>query len=494
MPAIASGPGLRAARIVIRAALGLALLPVPAALASPLKVDAGDTAWMMTATALVLVISIPGLALFYGGLVRTKNTLSMLTQVFTIVAAVAILWIVVGYSLTFTSGPAGGLIGGLGKTFLRGITADSVVATRTPGFGIPEYTFICFQMMFACITPAILVGAFAERLRFSSVLIVTLLWFLVVYVPIAHMTWHGPAPDAVAAAAKAFAEATGAEARRLALETMAQLQREAGAFYGWGFLDFAGGSVIHVNAGIAGLVGAVMIGRRIGYGRQSMAPHSVTLTMLGACLMWVGWIGFNGGSSLRADKIAALAVANTIVAAAAGALAWTLAEVFARGRPSLVGLLSGMLAGLVAVTPCAGYVAPMGSVVIAMVAALLCFWFCTEVKARFNYDDSLDVFGLHCIAGLAGTLLVAVFASPQLGGTIGPDLGFHAGLVRGGEYSITAQLWIQIKAVMATMAWSAYVSALLFWLIDITLGLRLPEQIEERGLDIVDHGERAYNY
>lgn len=475
--------------IALAASLALTITP---ASAQTLQVQAGDTAWMLTATALVLLMAVPGLAMFYGGLVRAKNALSMATQVFAVVCLAAIIWALVGYSLTYTSGVLPGFVGGFSKVLLLGIEPDQLAATGTAGIGLPEFAYVAFQMTFACITPAIIVGAFAERMRFQAMLLFIALWIVLVYVPIAHMAWYHVAPDAMAEATKAVVTAAPGEARLQAEAALARLVASNGLFQQWGALDFAGGTVVHISAGIAGLIGAIVLGKRAGYGRDSMAPHNLTMTLAGAALLWVGWIGFNAGSSLRADGTASLALINSLLAPAAAALSWLCVETAIRGKPSALGLASGLLAGLVAVTPAAGYVGPAGAIIIGLVAGAACFVFSTSVKSYYQYDDSLDVFGIHCIAGIVGTLLLAIFASPSLGG-FGLADQVKAGL-GAGAYSTGQQLVAQAKAVIVTLAWSGLVSSQLYRIVDVLVGLRPEEDEEDQGLDIVDHGERAYNY
>lgn len=359
-----------------------------AAAAAPLP-NKGDTAWMLISSALVLMMSVPGLALFYGGLVRTKNMLSLLTQVFAIVCVACIVWVFFGYSLAFTNG--GGLndfVGGFSKAFLRGVDANSVAATFSNGVVIPEYVYICFQMTFAMITPALIVGAFAERMKFSALLLFSTLWLIFIYFPMAHMVWYWGGPDAVGNAAKALAAATDEASKKAAQDALDAVNADAGLLFKWGALDFAGGTVVHINAGIAGIVGCLMLGKRIGYGRDLLAPHSLTMTMIGASLLWVGWFGFNAGSNLEANGSAALAMINTFVATAAAGLSWLLVEWAAKGKPSLLGMLSGAVAGLVAVTPACGFAGPMGSIVLGLVAGAVCFVMCSTVKNALGYDDS----------------------------------------------------------------------------------------------------------
>jgi len=435
-------------------ALGLSLaalnpaLAQDAAAAAP-TVNKGDTAWMLVSTVLVILMTIPGLALFYGGLVRTKNMLSVLMQVFAVFSLVAILWVFYGYSLAFTSGGEGigAFIGGFSKAFLAGVTPDSTADTFTSGVAIPEMVFIAFQLTFACITPSLIVGAFAERMKFSAVMLFTGLWVTFVYFPIAHMVW--------------FSE---------------------GYLFGLGALDFAGGTVVHINSGVAGLVGALMVGKRIGYGRDLLAPHSLTLTFVGACMLWVGWFGFNAGSNLEATGGAALALLNTIVAPAAAGLAWMTVEAMAKGKASLLGIASGAVAGLVAITPAAGLAGPMGSIVLGLVAGVVCYYAVTAVKNALGYDDALDVFGIHGVGGIVGAIGTGIVAAPSLGGTGAED------------FAIGSQVWTQIVAVVVTLVWTGIGSVVLYKITDLVVGLRVTQDQEREGLDLADHGERAYNY
>jgi Amt family ammonium transporter len=470
----------------------LSLLAGTAHAADPVP-NKGDTAWMLVSSALVLLMTVPGLALFYGGLVRTKNMLSMLMQVFAIVCIVAIVWVTYGYSMTFTNGGSlNNYIGGWDKVFLTGVNPDKNVATFSNGVVIPEYAYIVFQMTFACITPALIVGGFAERMRFSALIAFVILWVTLVYFPIAHMVWYWPGPDEVAKAAAALAKAAP-DAKAKAEQALAAIDADAGLLFQLGAIDFAGGTVVHINAGIAGLVGALLLGRRVGYGRDSMPPHSLTLTMVGACLLWVGWFGFNAGSNLEANGTAALAMINTFVATAGAALAWMLAEWVTKGRPSLLGIVSGAVAGLVAVTPASGFAGPMGSIVLGLVAGVVCFIFCTSIKNAFRYDDTLDVFGVHCIGGIIGALGTGILVNPKLLGTGVANYKAKPGTAIF-EYDMTAQMISQLEAVGVTLLWSGIASAIIFKLVDIVIGLRLPEDDERQGLDLVEHGERAYNY
>jgi Amt family ammonium transporter len=480
--------GLVAAALVLSAGAALA--------ADAPKPNNGDVAWMLIATALVLMMSVPGLALFYGGLVRTKNMLSLLTQIFTIVCLAAVIWVAYGYSLAFTNG--GGLndfVGGFSKVFLAGITPNSPAATFSNGVVIPEFAYIAFQMTFACITPALVVGAFAERMKFSAIILFTILFLTFIYAPIAHMVWYWAGPDAVAAAAKEVLAAGTDAAKKAAAEAkLAEVNKDSGLIFQWGALDFAGGTVVHINAGIAGLVGCYVIGKRVGYGKELMAPHSLVMTMIGAALLWVGWFGFNAGSNLEANGIAAMALLNTFVATAGAALAWLLVEWGAKGKPSLLGLVSGAVAGLVAVTPASGWAGPMGSLVLGLVAGAVCFLFCTSIKNALKYDDSLDVFGIHCIGGILGALATGILVNPALGGVGGPDYTTKPGELSVLAYEFGPQMWAQIKGVLLTIAWSGIGSFVIFKILDATVGLRVSTEQEREGLDIAEHGERAYNY
>jgi len=432
--------------------------------------DKGDTAWMLTATVLVILMTIPGLALFYGGMARTKNVLSLLMQVFMIFSMITLLWAIYGYSLAFTSGNA--FIGGFDRLFMRGLATDSLAATFSKGVYIPEYVFFIFQLTFAAITPALIVGAFAERIKFGAVLLFTVLWFTFSYLPIAHMVWFWAGPDAYTDADAAAAATAG-----------------AGFLFQKGALDFAGGTVVHINAGIAGLVGAIMIGKRIGYRTTAMPPHNLPLVMVGASLLWVGWFGFNVGSGLEANGFAGMVFANTILATAAAALAWSFAEWIHRGTPTMLGAASGAVAGLVAITPACGWVGPMGAIAIGLTAGLVCLWAVAGLKSKLGYDDSLDVFGVHCVGGIIGALLTAVFCSPSLGGTGVFD--YVANAV--GEYSMATQFKSQLWGVVVSLVWSGVVAAIAFKVVDLVVGLRVPEEQEREGLDTASHGERAYN-
>ncbi|MFN3543409.1 MAG: ammonium transporter [Thiobacillus sp.] len=433
--------------VVTEVAPAAAPAEAPAEEAAAPVPDKGDTTWMMLATIIVIMMTIPGLALFYGGLVRAKNMLSILTQVMAIFCLISILWVVYGYSLAF--GDGGGMnwaIGDLSKMFLAGVNADSTAATFTDGVVIPEYAFIAFQLTFAAITTALIIGGLAERVKFSALLVFSVLWFTFSYLPIAHMVW-----------------ATG------------------GYLFEAGDLDFAGGTVVHINSGVAALVGALVLGKRIGYGRDAMPPHSLPLTMIGASLLWVGWFGFNAGSNLEANGGTTLAFINTILAPAAAGLAWMLTEWMLRGKPSMLGLASGVVAGLVAVTPAAGLVGPMGAIVLGIVAGVVCLWGVTGLKKALGYDESLDVFGIHGIGGIIGAIGTGIFVSPALGG-VGVD-----------DYSMMGQLITQATGVLITVVWSGVVAFVAFKLIDMTMGLRVSEEQEREGLDTASHGERAYN-
>jgi ammonium transporter, Amt family len=478
------------------AALLLALIAAPVLAQAPTTPPAptpnkGDTAWMLTASALVLLMTIPGLALFYGGLVRTKNTLSMLMQVFYTVCIVCIIWVIYGYSLAFSEGGSlNAYVGGFSKAFLAGITPDTNAETFTDGVVIPEYVYICFQMTFAAITPALIVGSMAERMKFLAIVLFIPLWVTFVYFPIAHMVWYWSGPSAIVAAAKAVAAASGDEAKKAAEAALATVQANAGLAFQWGALDFAGGTVVHINSGIAGLMGALVLGKRVGFGREAMTPHSLTLTLVGAALLWVGWFGFNAGSALEAGGTAALAMINTFVATAAAALAWMVAERIAKGKPSLLGGASGAVAGLVAVTPASGFAGPMGAIVLGLIAGFVCMFFCSAIKNAMGYDDALDVFGVHCIGGIIGAIGTGILAAPFLGGTGVFD--YTTGKVA--DYDLAAQVITQAKTVALTLIWSGVGSYVIFTVLKTLVGLRLDTDQEREGLDLVDHGERAYNY
>jgi ammonium transporter, Amt family len=444
----------------------------PAEAAAP-NINKGDTAFMFVATIMVILMTIPGLALFYGGLVRSKNMLSVLMQVFVTFAMIAVLWIVYGYSLAFTGGSP--FIGGLSKMFLAGVTPESAGATFSKDTYIPELMFVAFQCTFAAITCALIVGAYAERMKFSAVLLFMVIWFTFSYLPMAHMVWYWDGPDAITDDASLDA-----------------VTAAAGWLWAKGALDFAGGTVVHINAGVAGLVAAYFLGKRIGYGRESMAPHNLTLTMVGAALLWVGWFGFNAGSNLEANGAAALAFVNTLVATAGAVLAWTFVEWMVKGKPSMLGAASGAVAGLVAITPACGFVGVMGGLVIGVVAGAVCFWGVTGLKKMLGADDALDVFGVHGVGGIVGALLTGVFASPSLGGmgvcnyvtNVCGDAADFPG--------IGAQLWIQFQGVLTAIVLSAVVSLVALVIVRAVTGVRVSEEEEREGLDTAYHGESAY--
>ncbi len=454
--------------------------PTASAPAAPAPVpNKGDTAWMMVATLLVILMTVPGLALFYGGLVRSKNMLSVLMQVMVTFSLIVVLWFIYGYSFAFTEGNK--FIGGTDRLMMKGVW-DNVAgtfanaATFSKGVVIPEIVFAAFQATFAGITCCLIVGAFAERIKFSAALLFMVIWFTFSYLPIAHMVWFWMGPDAYSA--KEVADAMTAK---------------AGMLWQWGALDFAGGTVVHINAGVAGLVGAYVLGKRIGYGKEAMAPHSLTLTMVGAALLWVGWFGFNAGSALEANGFAALAFINTFAATAAAVLAWITGEALARGKASMLGAASGAVAGLVAITPAAGNVGIGGALIIGGIAGFVCLWGVNGLKRMLGADDSLDVFGVHGLGGIVGALLTGVFASPSLGGPSAMGDWVTATMVTPADYSIAGQVWIQAKAVLVTIVWSGVVSFIAFKLVDLVIGLRVTEEEEREGLDISSHGETAYN-
>ena len=453
LPAISLGLGLLAAATgalaqeaapAVAAVVEAVVEAAPAAASAPAPaLSAGDTAWMLTSTMLVILMVIPGLALFYGGLVRSKNMLSVLAQVFTIFSLITVLWAIYGFSLAFTG--EGKFFGGFDKLFLAGIAPDTLSALLPT---IPEYVFVAFQSTFAAITVALIVGAFAERIKFAAVMIFAVLWFTFSYIPMAHMVWGG------------------------------------GLLAADGALDFAGGTVVHINAAVAGLVGAYMVGKRIGFGKEALPPHSLTLTMVGASLLWVGWFGFNAGSAGAANGIAGLAFINTILATGAAAVAWIVTEALHKGKASMLGAASGAVAGLVTITPAAGFVGPMGSIVMGLMAGPLCLWGVSGLKRLLKVDDTCDVFGVHGVGGILGAILTGVFASQSLGGTGGltPD-----------TFAMGAQVWVQFKSVIVTMVWCGVVSFVCFKIADILVGLRVAEDAEREGLDITSHGESAYN-
>ncbi len=467
------------------AALALAQTAAPEAAATVAEAAAvpvpnkGDTTWMMVSTLLVLMMAVPGLALFYGGLVRSKNMLSVLMQVMVTFSLILVLWFIYGYSLAFTEGNA--FIGGFDRLFMKGVWDNAAgtfanAATFSKGVYIPEIVFSAFQATFAGITCALIVGAFAERAKFSAVLLFMALWFTFSYIPVAHMVWFWMGPDAYASK-----------------EVVDEMTSKAGLIWQWGALDFAGGTVVHINAAVAGLVGAFMIGKRVGYGRESMAPHSLTLTMVGAALLWVGWFGFNAGSALEANGFAALAFINTMIATAAAVLAWCMGEALMRGKASMLGAASGAVAGLVAITPAAGNVGIGGALVIGLIGGFAGLWGVNGLKKLLGADDSLDVFGVHGVCGILGALLTGVFNSPNLGGPGFVADWVTAAMVTPTDFSIGAQVWTQAKAVGLTVIWSAVVSVIAYKLVDLTIGLRVSEEEEREGLDITSHGESAYH-
>jgi Amt family ammonium transporter len=467
-PADAAPVAAAAAAPAADAAAAPAAEAAPAAAPVPNK---GDTAWMMTATVLVILMTIPGLALFYGGLVRAKNMLSVLMQVFVIFAMICVLWAVYGYSVAFTGGSA--FFGGFDKLFLMGVTADSVGATFSKGVVIPELVFVAFQATFAAITTGLIVGAFAERIKFSAVLLFSVLWFTFSYLPMAHMVWYWDGPDAITDAA-----------------SLEKVLAGAGFLWAKGALDFAGGTVVHINAAMAGLVGAYLIGKRVGFGKEAMTPHSLTLTMVGSAMLWVGWFGFNAGSNLEATGVAALAMVNTLFATAAATMSWMIAEWLFKGKPSMLGAASGAVAGLVAITPACGFVGPMGGIVIGLLAGVVCLWGVNGLKKMLGADDALDVFGVHGIGGILGSILTGVFAAPSLGGTGVYDYVVNAV----GEYDMAAQVTSQLWGVGTVVVWSGVVAFICYKIVDVLVGLRVPEDEEREGLDITSHGESAYHY
>jgi len=465
-PAAATAAPAAAATAAPAAAAPAAAAPTP---------NKGDNAWMIVATALVIMMSIPGLALFYGGLVRSKNMLSVLTQVFVIFSVVVVLWTIYGYSLAFTEGNA--FIGGTSRLMLGGIFdvakgTFATAATFSKGVVIPEYLYFAFQATFAAITVCLIIGSFAERVKFSGLLLFSVLWFTFSYLPIAHMVWFWQGPDAY----KDVASGAAADAT-------------AGWLFQKGILDFAGGTVVHINAGIAGLVGAIVIGKRVGFGKESMAPHSLTLTMVGASLLWVGWFGFNAGSALEAADIAALAFVNTFVATAMATLSWLFAEWLLKGKPSLLGACSGAVAGLVAITPACGFVGPGGALAIGLLVGLICLWGVNGLKRLIGADDSLDVFGVHCIGGIFGAIATGVFAAPMLGGQGVYDYVNN----KVADFDMGHQVWVQFQGVMTSLIWSGVVALVCYMIVKYTIGLRVSEEDEREGLDIASHGESAYH-
>jgi Amt family ammonium transporter len=442
-PAAVTAPADAAPAVEAAPAMAAEAAPAAQAATPAPTVDKGDVAWMMLSTLLVIMMAVPGLALFYGGLVRSKNMLSVLMQVMVVFSLICVLWAVYGYSLAF--GGEGLIFGNLSKVFLLGMTPASLADTFSAGVKIPEFIFVAFQATFAGITCALIVGSFAERMKFSAVLLFSVIWFTFSYIPIAHMVWGA-----------------------------------GGYLLDKGALDFAGGTVVHINAAMAGLVGAYMLGKRIGYGKESMAPHSLTLTMVGASLLWVGWFGFNAGSNLEANGGATLAFINTLLATAAAVLSWILGEAMHKGKASMLGGASGAVAGLVAITPACGSVGPMGAIIIGLLAGFLCLWGVSGLKKMLGADDSLDVFGVHGVGGILGALLTGVFTAPGLGGTGGAD------------FSIGSQVLIQAEGVLITIVWSSVVAFVAYKIVDMLVGLRVSEESEREGLDITSHGETAY--
>ena len=440
-----------------------------AAAATPVA-NKGDTAWMIVATVLVTLMCIPGIGLFYGGLVRQKNMLSVLMQSFVIFSLMGVLWMIYGYSVAFTGGNP--FFGGFGKAFLMGIKPESLAATFSKGVYIPEYLFVAFQLTFAAITPALIIGAFAERMKFSAILVFMVLWFTFAYLPMAHMVWYWDGPDAITTP-----------------ESLNTVLANAGWLWAKGALDFAGGTVVHINAGVAGLVACIVLGKRIGYGKEAMTPHSLTLTMVGASLLWVGWFGFNAGSNLEANGYAGLAFINTMIATAAATLSWMFIEWFGKSKPSMLGAASGAVAGLVAITPACGFVGPIGALIIGLLVSPICYFFVTKVKYMFGYDDALDVFGVHAMGGVFGALATGVFVNPALGGA-----GVVDYVTNGvAAYDFGAQMTAQIYAVATAIILSAVVSFVSLKIVDLLIGIRVSEESEREGLDTTEHGERAYH-
>ena len=477
--ATSAAPSAPAAATAATPAAAPAAAPAPAADAAPAVVpNKGDTAWMMVSTILVILMTIPGLALFYGGLVRSKNMLSVLMQVMVTFSLIVVLWFLYGYSLAFTEG--NDFIGGLDRLFMNGVW-DNVAgtfanaATFSKGVAIPEIVYAAFQATFAGITCCLIVGSFAERIKFSAMLAFMVLWFTFSYLPIAHMVWFWMGPDAYTSA-----------------DVVDAVNAKAGLLWQWGALDFAGGTVVHINSAVAGLVGAFMVGKRIGYGKESMAPHSLTLTMVGSALLWVGWFGFNAGSALEANGVAGLAFVNTFIATSAAVLSWSAGEALHKGKASMLGAASGAVAGLVAITPACGNVGIGGALIIGLIAGFVCLWGVTGLKKMIGADDTLDVFGVHGVGGILGALLTGVFNSPNLGGPSFPADWFTVAAVTPDAYSIAAQVLVQAKAIGVTIVWSGVVALIAYKLVDLTIGLRVSEEEEREGLDISSHGESAY--
>ena len=461
------------------AAASASAAPAAATAAPPPTPNKGDVAWMLTSTALVLLMSVPALALFYGGMVRSKNMLSVLMQVFVVFSLIVVLWCVYGYSLAFTEGNQ--FIGGFDRLFLRGMFDPvkgefAMGATFSKGVVIQEMLFAAFQATFAAITCCLILGAFAERVKFSGVLVFMVLWFTFSYAPIAHMVWFWMGPDAYTSA-----------------KVVDELNSKAGLIWQWGALDFAGGTVVHINAGVAGLVGAYVVGKRIGWGKEKMQPHNLPMTMIGAALLWFGWFGFNAGSALEANGSAVLAFMNTFLATACAVLSWTFFEWMFKGKPSMLGAASGAVAGLVAITPAAGNVGIPGAFAIGLISGVVCLWGVNSLKRMLRADDSLDVFGVHAIGGICGALLTGVFNSPDLGGPGYVADWVTAAMIKPADYSIMAQVIIQAKAVGVTVLWSGVVAFIAYKIADLTVGMRVSEGDEREGLDIAAHGETAYN-
>jgi Amt family ammonium transporter len=471
LASIKSSPWARGALLA-----SLALLPAVAGAAdAPPTPDKGDTAWMMTSTVLVILMTIPGLALFYGGMVRSKNMLSVLMQVFVTFSLLVVLWAIYGYSIAFTQGSTP-FFGGFDRLFMNGLDGQNystVAATFSKGVYIPELVYFVFQATFAAITPCLIVGAFAERVKFSAMLVFMVLWFTFSYLPIAHMVWWWAGPDAYTGATDGGAAATAT----------------AGFIFQKGALDFAGGTVVHINAGIAGLVGCLVIGKRTGYGTTPMPPHNLPFMMIGASLLWVGWFGFNVGSNLEASGFAGLVFANTLLATAAATLGWMFLEWLLKGKPTMLGAASGAIAGLVAITPACGWIGPMASIVLGLLAGIVCLFSVTKLKNALGYDDSLDVFGVHCVGGILGAILTGVFNNPELGGYGVWDYVTDTGSYAGTGKAVIAQLW----GVGTTLVWSGVVALVAYKLVDWTIGLRVTEDVEREGLDTTLHGERAYD-
>ena len=500
--------------LALPAGLALAGLLATEAMAAP-TVNKGDTTWMLVATCFVVLMTIPGLALFYGGLVRAKNVLSVLMQVLVVFSVISILWVIYGYSLAFTGNASGALnpfIGGFSKLFLAGVTTTSELGTFSKETNIPELCFVIFQMTFACITPALIVGAFAERMKFSAVLLFMVLWFTFAYLPMAHMVWFWAGPDAYTLSPDNLAlvsSIVGEEKARQLLDALAAAATDEakaavlgeygalvnatnGYLFNWGAIDFAGGTVVHINAGVAGLVCALVLGKRVGLGKDQMTPHNLTFVLTGTGLLLFGWYGFNAGSNLEANGLTALVILNTTIAAGAAALAWTGGEWMFRGHPSLLGGASGVVAGLVAITPACGWVGPGAAILIGAAAGFVCLWAVVFLKARLGYDDALDVFGVHGVGGILGALLTGIFVNPALGGVGVTDyLAADTSYVTA-AYDFAVQMKAQIVAVIVAVVWTSIVSYAALMICKFTVGLRVKEQQEREGLDLVDHGERAY--